>query len=129
MKTGNTGKPLRHSALTSDVIGAAIDVHKALGPGFSEKLYARALQTELRARRVSFTTEQTIRVNYRDRFLGSHRLDLVVNDLLVVELKTVFEINRFHMAQILSYLKASGKRVGLILNFARGCLEIKRVVL
>ncbi len=58
-----------------------------------------------------------------------HRLDLVVREAVVVELKAVYEINRFHVAQMLSYLKASGKRLGLILNFARGTLDVKRVAL
>ncbi len=115
--------------LTREVIGGAIDVHKALGPGFTERMYAKALQHELEERNISFVTEQPIRVTYKSRLLGIHRLDLVVKEAVVVELKAVYEINNFHIAQTLSYLKASGKRLGLILNFARGTLEIKRVVL
>ena len=117
------------NALTEQVIGAGIEVHKALGPGLSERIYAKALQRELQARQIPFVTEQTIQITYKDFTLGSHRLDLLVADRLVVELKAVYEINNFHIAQMLSYLKASGKRLGLILNFSRSRLDIKRVAL
>ena len=115
--------------LTREVIGSAIEVHKALGPGFIERVYTKALQMELRERQVPFSTEVTIRLKYRGQQLGIHRLDFVVSEKLIVELKVVYEINRFHIAQILSYLKASGLSLGLVLNFARGTLEIKRVAL
>ncbi len=117
------------NTLTAQVIGAAIDVHKALGPGFTERIYAKALQMELRARKVPFTAERTVRVEYKDYLLGQHRLDLVVGDALVVELKAVYEVNNFHIAQMLSYLKASGMRLGLILNFSRSRLAVRRVAL
>jgi len=117
------------SALTEQVIGAAISVHKALGPGFTERIYAKAMQQELKERNVPFATERSIRIGYKGHLLGMHRLDLVVGDVLVVELKAVYEINRFHIAQILSYLKATGMRLGLIVNFARSRTEIKRVAL
>lgn len=83
----------------------------------------------MKARKVPFVTEQSIRIKFRDQVLGQHRLDLVVAEALVVELKAVYEINNFHIAQMLSYLKASGKRLGLILNFSRSRLQIKRVAL
>ena len=117
------------NVLTEQVIGAGIEVHKALGPGFTERIYAKALQHELKARKVPFETEQTIRVKYKEHALGQHRLDLMVADALVVELKAVYEVNNFHIAQMLSYLKASGKKLGLILNFSRSRLEVKRVAL
>ena len=115
--------------LTEQVIGAAIDVHKALGPGFTERGYAKALNLELQARKISFVTERSIRVKYKEQLLGTHRLDLVIDDAVVVELKAVYEVNNFHVAQMLSYLKASGKKLGVILNFSRSRLEIKRVAL
>ncbi len=117
------------NALTEQIIGAAIEIHKALGPGFTERIYAKAFHTELKVRGLTFVTEQTVRVKYKEQLLGLHRLDLVVEDTLIVELKAVYEINNFHIAQILSYLKVSGKRLGLILNFSRSRLEIKRVAL
>ena len=117
------------SPLTKEIIGSAIAVHRALGPGFTERIYAKALQHELRERKIPFLTEQPIRVRYKDQLLGTHRLDLIVHEEVVVELKAVYEINNFHIAQMLSYLKAGGKGLGLILNFARGTLAIRRVVL
>ena len=117
------------NTLTEQVIGAAIDVHKVLGPGFTERIYAKALQMELRTRKVPFTIERTIRVEYKNQLLGHHRLDLVVGDALVVELKAVYEVNNFHIAQMLSYLKASRIKLGLILNFGRSRLAVKRVAL
>ena len=115
--------------LTKHVIGAAIEVHKTLGPGFTEKSYAKALQLELQERRVPYTTEESIRLKYKGRLLGLHRLDLVVGKALVVELKAVYQINNFHIAQMLSYLKAGEKKLGLILNFGRSRVEVKRVAL
>lgn len=115
--------------LTAQIIGAAIAVHKEIGPGFSEPIYARAMQQELQARRIPFQTEESLRVKYRGQLVGAHRLDLVVRESVVVELKAMYRINNFHIAQVLSYLKASGKRLGLVLNFGRGKLEIKRVAL
>lgn len=115
--------------LTRQVIGGAIDVHKAIGPGFTERMYAKALRLNLQERNVQFVIEQPIEVKYKGQLLGTHRLDLVVNGAVVVELKSVYQINNFHIAQLISYLKASGKQLGLILNFGRGKLEIKRVAL
>ena len=92
-------------------------------------MYAKALQHEFHERKIPFTVEQSIRVKYKSQLLGTHRLDLVVVEAVVVELKAVYEINNFHIAQMLSYLKASGERLGLILNFSRGKLDIKRVAL
>lgn len=115
--------------VTEQIIRSAINVHKAIGPGFTERVYAKALQLELEEQRVPFAVEQPIRVKYKGQLLGMHRLDLIVREAVVVELKAVYAINNFHIAQMLSYLKASGKRLGLILNFARGKLDIKRVAL
>jgi len=98
--------------LTGQVIGSAINVHKAVGPGFTERMYAKALQLELQERNVPFVVEEAVRVKYKGRLLGIHRLDLVVNESVVVELKAVYQINNFHVAQMLSYLKASGRRLG-----------------
>lgn len=125
-------KPMAHAELTElteQIIGSAIRVHRTIDPGFAERLYSKALQLELQEQNVPFAVEQPVKVTYKDRLLGTHRLDLVVREVVVVELKAVYQINRFHVAQLLSYLKASEKKLGLILNFARGRLEIKRVVL
>lgn len=114
--------------LSNRVIGYAIKVHKSLGPGFIEKIYTRALVYELKKNKIKFVTEKPIKINYEGFPLGEHRLDFLIEDTIILEVKAVYEINNFHMAQILSYLKATDKKLGLILNFSRSKLEIKRVV-
>lgn len=114
--------------LSNRVIGLAIKVHKTLGPGFIEKVYGRALQEELRNEKIKFKAEKEIKVRYGNIDIGGQRLDLVVEDSVILELKSVSEINNIHKAQLISYLKAADKRLGLILNFAKKRLEIKRIV-
>lgn len=116
------------NGLSNKIIGYAIKVHKSLGPGFIEKIYAKALTYELEKDKVKFTREKSIKVKYEGILLGEHRLDLLIEDELIIEIKAVYEINNFHLAQMLSYLKATNKKLGLILNFSRSKLEIKRVV-
>ena len=113
--------------LSKQVIGCGIRVHKALGPGFVEKVYAKALAHELGKQGIDFAREQVVRVAYDGLLVGEHRLDFLVDDEIVLEVKAVYGINPFHLAQTLSYLKATNKRLGLIVNFARARLEVKRV--
>lgn len=120
--------PEKINKLSNEVIGFAIKIHKTLGPGFIEKIYAKALAYELEKNKIKFAREKTIKVKYEDMFLGEHRLDFIIEDEIILETKAVYEINNFHMAQTLSYLKATNKRLGLILNFSRSKIEIKRVV-
>ena len=103
--------------IVREVIGAGIDVHKQLGPGFIEPVYDSALRIELRHRRLHFEEQKSIAIHYRGALVCQHRLDLVVEDVVVVEVKAVRKLRPIHQAQILSYLKASGCRVGLLMNF------------
>jgi GxxExxY protein len=114
--------------LSNELIGYAINVHKKLGPGFMEKFYSMALTCEFEINNVGFVREKAIRVMYERVLLGEQRLDFLIENEIVLEIKAVYDLNNFHMAQTLSYLKASGKRLALILNFARAKLQIKRVV-
>ena len=114
--------------LSNKIIGYAIRVHKSLGPGFIEKIYAKALAYELKKNGIKFNQEKSIKVRYEGLLLGEHRLDFLIEDEIILEIKAVYEINNFHMAQVLSYLKATNKKLGLILNFSRSRLEIKRAV-
>jgi len=100
-----------------DVIGAGLRVHRELGPGFLEPVYERALQFELRCRGLLYDDQHRIDIFYRGEQIGLQRLDLVIEGCVVVEVKAVREIRPIHQAQILSYLKASGMRVGLLMNF------------
>lgn len=113
--------------LSNKIIGYAIKVHKSLGPGFIEKIYVKALAYELEKTKIKFVREKLVKIKYENILLGEHRLDFLVEEELILEAKAVFEINNFHMTQMLSYLKAADKKLGLILNFSRPRLEIKRV--
>ena len=116
--------------LAHRVIGAAIEVHRHVGPGFLESIYEQALSVELTLRNVAFARQVPIGIRYKGRTIGDARLDLLVNDRLVVELKAAEHIAPIHIAQTLSYLKATGCRLGLLINFNVTTLRrgIKRVV-
>ena len=114
--------------LSKKVIGAAIAVHKELGPGFLESIYEEALKVELNNNGVSSFSQKEIRIEYSGVVVGIHRLDLVVEDQIIVELKAVKELADIHFAQVRSYLKATGLKIGLLLNFSKPTLEIRRIV-
>jgi GxxExxY protein len=120
---------LVHGDLTYAIIGAAMEVHRELGPGFLESIYQKAMESELRRRAIAFEAQKRIGVSYKGEVLAEHVLDLVVDDKVVVELKAAKELVPEHEAQILSYLKASGLIVGLLINFAKPSLEHKRILL
>lgn len=116
--------------LAHAVIGAAIEVHRHLGPGFLESVYEEALCVELADQKVPFERQKEICVLYKDREIGKHRIDLLVGNLLVVELKTVDALAEIHQAQVISYLKASRLSLGLLINFNLPILKngIQRIV-
>jgi len=114
--------------LSNKIIGIAIKIHKKLGPGFVEKIYERALAYEFEKEGVSFDQQKVIRVKYEDLELGDQRVDFMVEDALILEVKVASRIIEIHQDQVISYLKASDKTLGLILNFGRKRLEIKRLV-
>jgi GxxExxY protein len=113
--------------LTSDIINAAIAVHRELGPGFIESIYEAALCVELAARGVPFERQKTVPVLYHGRAVGEHRLDLLVAGRVVVELKAIHALERIHYSIVRSYMKATSTSVGLLLNFAAMPLAVKRV--
>ncbi|UCH88259.1 MAG: GxxExxY protein [Thermoplasmata archaeon] len=115
-------------SLTGKVIGAAIEVHKILGPGFIESVYHNALKKELTLRGILYETEKNVEIFYKEDEVGEHRLDMLIENTIVVELKAVSEISDVHISQVVSYLKATELNVGLILNFSRSKLDIKRVI-
>ena len=123
----NKGK-YQFEKLSKRIIGAAIKVHKELGPGFLESIYEEALKLELRENRLHYDAQKEIKIKYSGIEVGLHRLDLIVENKIIVELKAVREFNDIHFAQLRSYLKAAGLKVGLLLNFAKPTLEIKRIV-
>jgi GxxExxY protein len=114
--------------LTGQIIGAALEVHRALGPGFVESVYHRALLHELTLRHLSCQTELQVDISYKSQLVGQHRMDLVVEGTVILELKAVSAIIDTHIAQTLSYLKATGLEVALILNFGLPSLVWKRLI-
>jgi GxxExxY protein len=114
--------------LSNEIIGAAIKVHKELGPGFLESIYEEALKIELSQNGLDFASQMEIQIEYLEVPVGLHRLDLLVQNEVIVELKAVKELADIHFAQLRSYLKATGMKVGLLLNFSKPTLEVRRVV-
>jgi GxxExxY protein len=117
-------------ALTHAVIGAAIEVHRQLGPGLDESLYENAMCIELRHRDIPFVKQVLIPVTYRGEPIGERRIDLIVGDSLVVELKALEALAPVHSAQLRTYLKLTRKKLGLLINFNVGMLKdgLKRVI-
>ena len=111
--------PLHNDPFTYAVIGLAMKVHTALGPGLFEAVYEAALELELREAGYHVIRQAELPVLYRGHLLSEHgyRLDLLVDDSLIIELKSVKSLQAIHRAQILSYLRLSGKRKGLLINF------------
>ena len=122
------GTGLEHEDLTDKIIGCAIEVHKRLGPGFLESIYENAFILELEKHDLHVERQQEVIVKYDGIEVGRHRLDLIVNDTIVVELKAVKNIEDVHFAIVKSYLKALGKEHGLIINFSKKVVEVKRVI-
>jgi GxxExxY protein len=117
--------------LAHAVIGAAIEVHRTLGPGFLESVYEQALSIEFESRSIPYIRQPVIEIQYKGHPIGEGRLDFLVADRLVVELKAVEQLAPIHTAQVMPYLKATGHHLGLLINFDVPVLKegIKRVVL
>ena len=118
-----------HWELTQRVIGAAFEVHKALGPGFLEKVYVNALLHELREVPLAAQAEVPIAVSYKGAEVGLYYADILVEGKVICEIKAVVSLLREHEAQLLHYLKATETRVGLLLNFGAKSVEVKRMIL
>ena len=125
---GTKAMALEHAEITEQIIGAAFEVHSILGYGFLERVYQRAMQVELRARRLKAEIEDKIKVWYKDELVGDYQADLWVADSVIVELKVAREYQSEDEAQLLNELKATGIGVGLLINFGRTKVEFKRFV-
>lgn len=117
-------------ALVTRTIGCAIAVHKALGPGYLESIYKKAMRIELEARSLAYEHERPLCVMYRGVEIPGQRLDLVVGNAVIVELKAVARLEQIHRAQVISYLHTAGLRVGLLINFKVAILPhgLERIV-
>jgi GxxExxY protein len=120
----------RTEALARAVIGAAIEVHRILGPGLPESVYKLALSHELNLRAIPHECEFPLPVTYKGEPVGLGRMDIFVDGLLVVELKTVDALNEVHRGQVIAYLHVTNRRLGLLINFNVSILKdgIKRVI-
>jgi GxxExxY protein len=112
-------------------IGCAIAVHRALGPGFLESVYKKAMCVELESRKLAYERERSIDLTYRGTAISGQRVDLIVGGLVVVELKAVAGLEEIHRAQVISYLRTMGLRGGLLINFRVRVLKegLQRIVL
>jgi GxxExxY protein len=123
---GNGNVVEKDDPFTSKIIGLAIQVHSELGPGFLESIYHQALLLELLDAAIDFTSQAPLTVFYKERPVGSFHADLVIEQRLLLELKAVDSIVPVHEHQVVNYLKATGLDLGLILNFGRSTLQIRR---
>ena len=115
--------------ITYKINGAVFEVNGILGPGFIEKVYENALMVELKNRGLKVESQVPITVQYKDNIVGEYFADLLVEDKVIIELKTVENLDKAHEAQLLNYLKATELQVGLLVNFKHRKADVKRMVL
>ena len=115
--------------ITYEINGAVFEINRVLGSGFLEKVYQNALMVELESRGLKAESQVPIKVLYKDNVVGEYIADILVEEKVIVELKTVKSLDRIHEAQLLNYLKATGIQIGLLINFTHPKAEIKRMVL
>ncbi len=115
--------------LSYEIMAATFEVHNTLGPGFLEKVYEKALLKELTSRGLRVEAQIEVRVLYKEQDVGTYFADLIVNNKILLELKAVENLNNLHKAQVLNYLKATGFKLGILINFGKERVEYKRLVL
>jgi GxxExxY protein len=130
----NTNKPRKlagpdviYPDLSYRIMEAVFEIHNQLGPGFTEEIYERALTTELEARGIPFETQKSITITYKGKTLGTYRLDLLVDGKIIIELKAVSSLNDLFKQQLVSYLKATNLRLGILINFGTQRVEYVRI--
>lgn len=116
-----------YQELSYQVMGAVFEVHNALGPGFLESLYEEALAYEFELRGIPFEKQKEITVRYKGREVGKHRLDFVVDDKIILELKAVSELTDVFRKQTTSYLKATRLKLGILINFSTQSVDYERI--
>jgi len=118
----------KYSELTSKIIGCAMTVHRALGNGFQEVIYQRALEIEMADSGISFSREHEMPIYYKHQQIGTRRVDFLVEGVVSVELKAIIKLEDVHFAQAINYLEAYDLEVGLLINFGAKSLEFKRLL-
>jgi GxxExxY protein len=119
---------LLYKELTSEIIDAAFAVHNTLGCGLLEKVYENSLAWKLELRKQKVALQKEFRVIYREKEVGIYYADIVVDDKVIIEVKAVEDLDDIHRAQLMNYLRISGLRVGLLMNFAKTKLEYERFI-
>jgi len=114
--------------LSYKIMKACFEVHNVLGPGYPEKIYEEAVARELNYENVSFERQKLIEVLYKGERIGEYRLDMVAENIIILELKAVSEMNDIFESQLLSYLKATGIKLGILINFGGKRVEYKRIL-
>lgn len=117
-----------HKDISYAIVGAAMEVHKILGPGFLESVYESALAYEFDLRGIPYERQKRLSVSYKDKFIGDYIADMIVNDQIILELKAVSAIIPAHEAQAHHYLTATGLKLAILLNFGAESLQQKRIV-
>lgn len=118
---------MKYEEITRKIIGAAMQVHKALGTGFQEVIYQRALAVEMASNGLRFAREQEMNIFYRNEMIGTRRVDFFVEDKIMVELKALLKLEDVHIAQALNYCEAYNIEIGLLINFGARKLEFRRL--
>ncbi len=118
----------KYSELTSKIIGCAMAVHRALGNGFQEVIYQRALEIEMADNGILFSREHEMPIYYKNQQIGTRRVDFLVEGVVSVELKAIVKLEDVHFAQAINYLEAYDLEVGLLINFGAKSLEFKRLL-
>ncbi|MFQ5750689.1 MAG: GxxExxY protein [bacterium] len=118
---------MKYEDLTKKIIGCAMQVHSTLGNGFQEVIYQRCLAIELSEAGLDFAREMTMPIYYKSQQVGTRRVDFLVEDKIMVELKAVIQLEDVHLAQAMNYLEAYNLEIGLLINFGARSLQFKRV--
>ena len=118
---------LKHDEITRKIIGCAMHVHSVLGNGFQEVIYQRALEIEMIFQGLTFEREKELPIYYREMQIGTRRVDFFVGGLIMVELKSIIQMEDVHLAQAINYLEAYNMEIGLLINFGSKLLTFKRL--
>jgi len=121
------GEKVIYADLSYKIMNAVFEVHNQLGPGFTENIYERALMVELEKRNIAYEAQKEIEIIYKGQKLGKYRLDLLIEGEIVVELKAVVGLNDLFKQQLLSYLRATDLRLGILVNFGEERVEYTRI--
>jgi GxxExxY protein len=127
LKGFKDGMIMKYADLTHSIIGAAMEVHKHLGNGFQEVIYQRALAIEFGMRQIEHSREHEMSLHYKSHDIGTRRVDFLVNDEIMVEIKAVITLEDVHLAQAMNYVEAYNLEIGLLMNFGAKSLQFKRV--